>query len=178
MDDRDKAKAAAGRRYVELLREADPDERWACAFVRQDPSCDRAGVSWWERQSIIEMRHLLVELRVGVVGSDTGLFGSEARAAVLDLLDARRELSFEMLMSVGGGTEWRDALVLAADRLSAGPDAVLVREFRWLTTGEVVTADERAAILGAAHFATPEETEGWREPYRQMEVFWRRRSAA
>jgi len=58
LDDRDKEKARAGRAYCELLTQHDR-EPWHYLLLIENAAIGRADITWWERQSIREVKHLL-----------------------------------------------------------------------------------------------------------------------
>jgi hypothetical protein len=161
MDERDLAKARAGRRYADVLAMHD-GEPWHYLLVREDPKVGRADLSWLESLAAPSMAALLKEVE-GLFDRDSGDDGQSALAYRLLTRDGIGRLiarvttetgsvEYDKLMALAEvGEANRDQLLIVAESMATDRHPRLRRVFvdresgRDLPDSEVVQRLERAA---------------------------------
>lgn len=97
LDGRDKEKARAGRAYCELLTQHDR-EPWHYLLLIENAAIGRADITWWEQQSVREVKHLLSHHETLPMLPDEGVLVPKAALVIMD--DVPAEVRFREAVPV------------------------------------------------------------------------------
>lgn len=171
LDDRDKAKIAAGRRAVALLARHDA-EPWHYLLLLENPDLARRDVSWWESMSSVSLAQIAAHVDAyesgdptgGEAGMDAaepggGVEGTQAgfawrwhtreeiTSSILNIAEGEHGLSYDRLLEMGPRTEADPDRALGVAEALAAARGQLRRVFTDTRTGQEISEDVVAAAV-------------------------------
>lgn len=177
MDERDEAKATAGRRAAGLLNKYDR-EPWHYLLLLENPARARHDLTWWQAQSVTTMDNLVrhMESLNGAEASEAFawqcLTAAEIEARVIELAEkGDGGLSYARIVAMGEAKEADpDRALITAERLANGRKPTLRRVFRDARTGAEIPEPRVAEVLARSNVGTEAEDQGWVEVLEGMEM--------